>query len=229
MRLLVPLTLSLCGLFFQSHGEETKRTCRIIFPQRPQGAPQEAYLFDGTASRKVPLSGMNFSDALPLPAGDLVLRMTSGPAGKPEEIPQDAPQATIAAGTTQLYLVVLSDPENPVLPVRLLSLDAGSARLAPGQTLWANLTKHNIVGEMGDQSLTIPPGENVIGKAPLPANGYFKAKFRYQPNGSGDFLPVMEKSWWFDAKSRNLGFIVDSKTGFPSIFTFRDNQPPATP
>lgn len=64
-----------------------------------------------------------------------------------------------------------------------------------------------------------------MGAAPLRANGYFKAKFRYQPGGSGEFLPVMEKSWWFDVQSKNLGFVFESDIGFPRIFTFRDQRP----
>jgi hypothetical protein len=205
------------------------KTCRIVFPQRPHGAPKEVHLFDGTASHRIPLPGMNFSEAIALPGGDLVIRMTLDAVSDSTAIPDEAPQTKIPADMTDFYLVVLSEPENAGLPLRMLPLDAGDGHLKPGQTFWVNLTAHRIKGDFGEASLDIPAEGQAVGEAPLKANGYFKAKFRYQPGGSGDFLPVMEKSWWFDARSKNLGFVFESDIGFPRIFTFRDQRASASP
>ncbi len=169
---------------------------------------------------------MNLSGVIKIPAGDLVLAMTFDPVLKPEDLPKDAPKLKISAEVTDFYLIVVSDPENKTLPIRMLPVDIGDKKPKLGQTLWINLTAHAITGKLGNESLTVLPDARVIGKAPLPASGYYKAEFQYQPNGKGEFLQVMRKSWWFDAKSKNLGFIVNSSRRLPRIFTCRDKLAP---
>lgn len=217
--LLLLLLSCLSGL---SKEEKKDRTCRLLFLERPQDAPAEAQLFDGTSSHKVSLSGMNFSEVVKLPEGDLVLGMTAGPVAKLEDFPKGAPTVKIPAKISDLYLIVASDPENKVFPVRMLPLDVGGQKIKAGETLWINLTAHAIKGMLGNEPLTVPPGGKVVGKAPLAANGYYKAAFLYQPDAKGELLPIMRKSWWFDGQSKNLGFIVASGGRLPSIFTFRD-------
>lgn len=218
--------LCFCHFIYPGEAVGMEKSCRVVFPQHPRDAPQEVHLFDGTDSRKIQLPGMNFSDVIRLPEGNLVLSMTPDAVSDPAAISKDAPQAKIPADMTDFYLVVLSDPGNTTMPMRMLPIHAGDEHLKPGQTLWVNLTAHRIEGELGETSLTIPPNGNVVGAAPLRSSGYFKAKFRYQPGGSGDFLPVMQKSWWFDPQSKNLGFVFESDIGFPRIFTFRDQRIP---
>ncbi len=205
-----------------SQEEKKERTCRLLFLERPQDAPAEGQLFDGTSSHKVSLSGMNFSEVVKLPDGDLVLGMTADPVATPEEFPKGAPTVTIPAQITDLYLIVASDPENKVLPIRMLPLDVGGQKLKAGETLWINLTGHSIKAMLGQEPLTVPPRGKVVGRPPLAASGYYKAAFLYQPDAQGEFLPIMRKSWWFDGKSKNLGFIIASGGRLPSIFTFRD-------
>jgi hypothetical protein len=69
---------------------------------------------------------------------------------------------------------------------------------------------------------SIDPESRVISKAPLLASGFYKAVFQYQKNGEGEPLPVMRKSWWYDAESKNLGIIINSKGILPKIYTLRD-------
>jgi len=218
----VALAFSCLSCF--SKGKENVRTCRIIFLERPEGAPEEVHLFDGTSSRKVSLPSMNFSEVITLPSGDLELGMTKDPVPKSGDLPPDAPTVKVPAEINDFFLIVVSDPENEILPLRMLSVDAGVERPEPGQTLWINLTKYTIVGNLGRTSLLVAPGERVIGKAPLPESGYYKVHFTYQRAEGDEFLPIMRKSWWLDASSRNLGFITDSGGRLPRIFTFRDQR-----
>jgi hypothetical protein len=227
MRTIIAFLFCICSLPLHSGAEE--KTCRIIFPDRPQNAPQEVYLFDGEVSHKIALPSMNFSEILKLPAGDLELSITADAVSESAAITKAAPQVKIPAGMKNFYLVVLSDPGNTTMPLRMLPLDSGDDHLRPGQTLWVNLTAHRIACDYGDCSLDIPPDTNVVGEPPLKDSGYFKVKFRYQPNASGDFLPVMQKSAWFDAQSKNLGFILNSNNRFPRIFTIRDYREPKNP
>jgi hypothetical protein len=225
MKSLVCLALFLSCLPCFSEGGG--RTCRIIFPDRPRNAPEHVQLFDGTASRKVLLASMNFSDVVTLPAGDLVLGMTADPVAKGGELPEGAPTVKVHGSITDFYLIVVSDPDNKILPVRMLPVDAGDERPKTGQTLWVNLTTHSITLNLASGSLIVPPGERIVGEPPLAASGYYKAEFLYQPDGKGEFLPLMTKSWWFDANSCHLGFIMDSGRRLPTIFTIRDKRTPA--
>ena len=225
MKSLVFAIFSLSCLPCLSAAKGKERTCRIIFLQRPVDAPGEAYLFDGFASHKVALPGMNFSEVVKLPPGNISLGMTPDPVGAPEDFPPEAPTAKIPEGITDFYLILVSDPENKILPVRMQPVDAGDQQLKPGQTLWINLTTDAIAGKLGNETLMVPPGKRVVGKAPMSDSGYYKAEFAYQPGGEGDYLPIMKKSWWFDANSKSLGFIIASGR-LPRIFTFRDRRIP---
>jgi hypothetical protein len=226
MKFLVYLALALsCSCCF---AEETGkgRTCRMIFVDAPRDAPKEVQFFDGVVSRKVLLPSMNLSEVIKLPAGDLVLSMTRDPIFKPEDLAKDAPSIKISAKITDFYLIVVSDPENKILPLRMLPVDVTDKVPKIGQTLWINLTAHAINGNLGDATLVVPPDERVICGAPIATSGYYKAEFSYQPNGEGEFLPVMKKSWWFDATSKHLGFVVNSNGQLPKIFTLRDRPAP---
>jgi len=229
MKSLIFAIISLSCLPCLSQVEGKKRTCRIIFLQRPGDAPKEAHLYDGLASHKVDLPSLNFSEVVKLAPGNIVLGLTPDPVPELGDFPEGAPTARIPEGVTDLYLIVVSDPENPIFPVRLLPVDTGDQLLKAGQTLWINLTTHAIAGKLGNESLMLPPGKRVIGKAPLPASGYYKAAFLYKPGGEGEYLPIMKKSWWFDANSKSLGFVIDSGGRLPRIFTFRDKRIPENP
>lgn len=229
MKSSVLLALLLSSLTLASKGKENGRTCRIVCVDRPGDAPQEIQLFDGSTSHKVRLSDMNFSDVITLPAGDLALSLTQDPVATAEEVPAGSPTVKISAEVTDFYLIAVGDPENDTLPIRLLPVTSGVEYPKPGETLWINLSKHRIKAELGETSFTIAPGERLLGDAPLPASGYYKAVFEYQPDGGDNFLPIMKKSWWFDATSRNLGFVIDTEARLPVIFSFRDQRTPASP
>jgi hypothetical protein len=224
MKLLLIAFLACSCIPAFSQQTQKGRTCRVIFPQRPADAPVEAHLFDGSISHKVQLTGMNFSEVVKLPAGDLVLGLTPNPVLNPEDFPAGAPIVKIPEAITDCYVILGSDPANKILPVRMLPVDVGGDKLKPGQTLWINLTQYHIKGMLGDEPLLVPAGKRVIGKAPLASSGYYKAAFLYQPDAQTAFLPVMKKTWWYDSTSKNLGFIIDSGGRLPRIFTFRDHR-----
>ncbi len=204
--------------------EKSKRTCRLIFPQRENDTLNEVYLFDGKSSHKIELSSMNFSEVIHLSEGDLVLSLTAKPVTEAKDLPEGAPNVRISSSIKDMYLVVLNDAENTVLPVRLMPYDIAENKLMPGETLWINLSKNRITGELGDQSISIGENETIVSKAPRSGNGYYKAIFHYQPPDSEKHMPVMTKSWWFDSSCRNLGFMVDTDAGTPKIFSFKDQR-----
>lgn len=203
------------------------RTCRIVFPLRPPDAPEEAFLYDGTASHKVALPTMNFSDVIHLPEGKIHLKLAKQAVSSGAMPLEGIPQVELPEEVKDVYLVIQTDPSNADWPLRMTVLDGGNERVKPGHTLWLNLSGCRIEGEMGTRQFSIAPGEQAVSLPPLESSGYYKAEFRYQPDPSGPFVSVMKKSWWLDIQSKNLGFIMPSHVGVPRIFTFRDHRMPS--
>lgn len=225
--------LLIACLFFttlpaSSQEVEKKRTCRILYVERPGDAPTEAYLFDGVQSHKVLLPSLNFSRVIELPKGDITVGLIPYGIDDPEAFPDGAPTVKIPEQQTDLYLLLSSDPKNKVLPVRIKAININNKNLKPGHTLWINLSKHKIAAKLGKENVMIPPMKITISPPPLTTSGYFLAHFLYQPDSKGKFLPIMKKSWWFDATSKNLGLIIDSSGRLPKIFTLRDRRAPDT-
>lgn len=201
------------------------RSCRIVFPERPKDAPKVAYLFDGKKSYQVSLPSANFSEVIALPAGEITILITPNEVTGAEEPPTGAPSLAITEGIGDFYIHVTADPANPVLPLRLNLVDFGNGKLSPGETLWINLTDHEIQAKLGENTLTAPPKSQVVAKAPQPESGHYRAEFTYRPQAGGDFQPMTEQNWWHDAKSRHLGFIVSDEGKLPKIYFFRDFRP----
>ena len=124
MKLLLLLFLIPCAAFAQQAPE---RTCRILFLDGPDDAPEKLQLFDGAKCREVDLPRMNFSKVYQLPAGALRLWLLPAPPADPAKLPPGAPAVAVAEGVTDFYLLVTSDPANTVAPVRMQVINAGLA------------------------------------------------------------------------------------------------------
>ena len=149
----VRLTLLLCfalssAAFAQSKG--TRHTCRVLFFDGPESAPEKLQLFDGAGCREVDLPRMNFSKVYELPPGAIHLTLLPAPPPDPTKLPPGAPTAAVAEDVTDFYLLVTSDPANAVAPVRMQIINASGDRLKAGQMLWFNLTNTTVGGTGGD-------------------------------------------------------------------------------
>lgn len=227
MRFLFILIASAIGLTYSANAEPTKkptkkRTCRIVFPERPNDAPKVAYLFDGKESQQVALPSMNFSKVIALPKGELTLLMTPTAITDLENLPLSAPRLKIAEGVQDFYILVTPDPSNSTLPLRMNMVNTSNGKLKPGETLWFNLTDHRIVANLGKSKMSVKPKGRTVSKNPASKSGYYRAEFGYQRHGEGDFQRVTEQHWWHDAKSRHVGFIVNTGGRLPKIYFYRD-------
>jgi len=202
------------------------RSCRLVFPERPEGAPKIAYLFDGSKSQAVSLPSMNLSEVIELPDGDLAIAMTPSAVSDPELLPPQAPALKIPELVTDFYIIITPDPENKVLPVKMNLVDTGAGKLKPGETLWYNFTPHRIIAKLGGADMKVDPQGRTITKDPIPASGYYVARFAFQEDGKGEFAPITEQSWWHDSNSKHLGFIYNSGGKLPKIYYFRDFRLP---
>jgi hypothetical protein len=201
---------------------KSERTCRIVFPDRPHDAPKSAYLYDGKQSQPVDLPSMNFSKVLVLPKGELTLHLTSSKIATGKEPPVDGPKLIVSKEILDFYILVSPEPSNPNLPVKMEIVDISPGQLKPGETLWSNLTDHEISAKLGNIEISINPNSKKVSEPPTEKSGYYKAEFSFRPNAKDNLLPIAEQNWWHDANSRHIGFIVDSGGRLPKIYFYRD-------
>lgn len=222
--LIVLFIVSCLPLAAQEDANHVKRTCRALFLNKPADAPDSVFIFDGNSSHKVYLSGKSFSSPVELPSGPLTVFFSLTEIKLAEEIPTGSPSMNIPGNLADLYLLAVSDPGNPTLPVRFKPINVNDERLKPGETLWLNLSKHNVLAKLGEHEVSIPPMKQAISPPPREGNGYYSAQFIYQPNGEGKYRKALNKTWRFQMNSKSLGFIIESGGRRPEIFTIRDRR-----
>jgi len=207
--------------------EASKKTCRILFLERPANAPAKLQLFDGTTSREVELPGLNFSPVYELPPGMLNLTLLPSPPKDAEKLPYGAPTTRVPENISDFYLIVTSDPKNKVAPVRIKVIDAGQSAFRDGQMLWYNLTDLAIAGKLGTEKIVIKPQSKIIMNAPVNGSEDYPVSLGYRGMENGLFYPICETRWIHNPKSRSLGFLFmqagSSRTPRVQVFPdFRD-------
>lgn len=206
--------------------EAKPRTCRIIFPDRPNGTPQAAYLHDGTKSHSVSLPSMNFSAVIELPEGDLTVALTPEQVEDGKAMPPTARQLQVPKEVIDFYILITADEKLKEFPLKLHLIDVSEGKMGAGETVWYNSTGHRIKAELGDTRLALDPEAIAVSSKPTASNGYYRASLTYQKDGQGDFLPFAEQQWRNDEKSRHLGFVASNGGKLPRIFLYRDFRNP---
>ena len=207
---------------FASTLHANNRTCRIVYPERPRDAPKMAYLFDGSESQRVMLPSRTLSPVMKLPGGEITLSMSPDSISSPDAVPKGAPSLKIPENVTDFYILITHDPGHKELPIKMELIDLGGGKLKFGETLWYNFTEHRISAKLGDVDVLVDPNKKAVSKAPLAKSGHYKAEITYQVKGEGEFARVTEQRWWHDARSRHLGFIIQSGQRLPKLYLFRD-------
>ncbi|BCX46254.1 hypothetical protein HAHE_01620 [Haloferula helveola] len=204
-----------------------KHTCRILFLDGPDDAPRTLHLFDGATSREVDLPRLNLSDVYDLPGGPLTLRLLPEPPADPEKIPAGAPSVSIASEAGDFYLLLTSDPQNKIAPVKIRAIDASTDKLRAGQMLWFNLTQSMVGGTIGSEKLVLKPGTKVTLNPPAKGNDNYPVLLDYRIPGKESLYPLCETSWRHDPRSRSLAFVVPGKNGrTPRVMAFPDYREP---
>ena len=232
MKLLTFLFLFLAPAAAFADKAAVKHTCRILFFDGPDAAPEKLHLFDGTSSREVDLPRMNFSKVYPLPPGPLVLSLLPTPLTDPTKLPPGAPSVAVAEDVSDFYLLVTSDPANEVAPVRMQVINASADKLRAGQMLWFNLTKNTVGGTVGSEKLVIPPNSRIILNAPAPGNQDYPVNLTFRIPDNEHLYPLCETRWRHDPRSRSVVFInTEAGVRSPRVLVFPDyrERPPAKP
>jgi hypothetical protein len=235
-----PLFILLLASVTAHAAETASRTCRILFLNGPSDAPKTLYLSDGVSSQEVELPHMNFSPVYEIRSGALTLAMLPSPpvprAGTTPEIPAEAPNAALTETITDFYLILSSDPDNKVAPVKIQVVNADVSNFKRGQMLWYNLTDTKVGGILGSRKLLIQPNSRLILDAP--ANGLedYYVNIHFQPAGKTRAEPLCETRWTHDPRSRSVSFILKPTNSLiPRILCFSDfrteknSKPEATP
>ena len=223
----IPL-LIFCVLSLAASAQETAtRSCRVIFLKAPDDAPETLQLFDGITSQEVELPRMNLSKVYQVAPGAINLRLLRQPLAKPEQIDPAAPSAKVAADVIDFYLLVASDPANPVAPVRMSVVNAGQGVFKNGQMLWFNLTDKSVGGQVGNQKLAVASNARSVLDAPVREAIDYYVNLAFYVAGDKNLHPLCETKWRHDPNSRTVLFIVNepgSRT--PRVLGFPDRREP---
>jgi hypothetical protein len=219
MRILILALLALLALLPLSAVAQQKappRTCRVLFLARPADAPKSLFLFDGTTIQEVELGSMSFSPVYEVAAASTALALLSEPppaapaatGNRPPTIPAGAPTAALKESVRDFYLIVTSDPENKVAPVRMQVINANTDGFKNGQMMWYNLTENLVGGIVGAQKLRIKPNSREILDAPASGDTDYHVNIHYVPVGKQHTEPLCETRWIHDPRSRSVFFIL---------------------
>jgi len=223
MKLLVFLILSASAFADPA----PKHTCRILFLNGPDSAPEKLQLFDGSKCTEVELPRMNFSKVYELAGGPLTLSMLSAPPVDPKNIPAGAPGVVVAETMADFYLLLSSDPANQIAPVRLQVIDASAEKLKLGQMLWFNLSPDQVGGVLGSEKISLQPGGRATVNAPAAGAQDYVVNLAFRIPGNELLYPLCETKWRHDPRSRSVAFIM-TETGVrsPRVMVFPDYREP---
>jgi hypothetical protein len=203
--------------------QQETRTCRILFLEGPDTAPNSLHLFDGARSQEVELPRMNFSPVYELPPGNLTLSLLPAAPADPENLPAGAPTAKVPEAVVDFYLLLTSDPSNKIAPVAMQVINAGMDRLKAGQMLWFNLTDHQVGGRLGSEKLVIQPKSTATLDPPAVGAKDYPVDLAYRIQGKQHLYPICETKWLHDPRSRSLAFIFTKPgTRTPRVLVFPD-------
>lgn len=224
-RHLLTLLLLLVPAALPAPGQTPKasRTCRILLLGAQDDSPKTVYLNDGTATQKVDLPSLNFSDVYQLAPGNIVLKLCQAPPTEMQPIPADAPSAKVSETITDCYLLVTSDPKNAQLPLRFQVVDANPAGFRLGEMMWMNLTPYRVGGTVGSRTLSMKPNSQTIVSAPTDGPGFYPVKIGYDPGNDKKTILLVSTEWPHNPGDRNIVFVMMLPNGkIPRIMGYSD-------
>ena len=200
------------------------RTFRVLFVGNAKNTPKTLQLFDGKHSQKIELPRMNLSPVYKLPLGRLSLHLLGETSGKkPKQALAGSPQATLAKGISDFYLIISRNRHNAALPYSMRNNNASPGKVRNGQMLWFNLTKKHITGNVGSQKINLKPKSQKITKAPAKGIKNYHVDIYYQMPKEKDTWPLCETKWLHNPAARIIMFVLpETGSRVPRIMSFTD-------
>ena len=199
------------------------RTLRFLFLERPKSAPKKLHLYDGKATQEVELPKMNLSTVYKLSAGCKAIALLPKAISEGEIVPAGAPKVALPAKAKDLYLIVFSNPENKVAPVRINCINAGKHGFEKGQMLWFNLTDNMVGGKIASKGFSIKPRKSTVLTKVANKKGPVPVQMAYFKPGDSRQHPICRTTWFYNPKDRTVGFFF-SRDGkrLPQVQNFLD-------
>lgn len=225
------LPLVVCGTSFAlEQPSKASRTCRILFVAAPEDAPKTLYLNDGTKTQQVELPSLNFSDVYKLAPGNITLRLFPSLPTEQQPIPEGAPSGAVRETIEDCYLLLVSDPKNPVAPLKCQVVDANPAGFRSGQMMWLNLTPYLVGGQLGSRTLRLMPNSQSIVDSPKDGAGTYPVKIGYDPGDDKKAAMIVSTQWPHNPGGRNVIFVMMlPNSNIPRIKGYSDSREPEPP
>jgi hypothetical protein len=209
------------------HAQERERTCRTLFLNGSEQYAGDYYLFDGLRSQKIELPRLNLSPVYKVRPGNTKIWLLAAPVGKVEEIPEGTPSGVVPVEFSDFYLLIIRDPSNKTLPLRMQAVNANYERIRLGEMLWFNLTPKHLAGKIGNTSLRLQPTASAIIKEPARENVSYPVEIYFRVPNDERNHPLIESQWQHDPRSRSIVFVYDEgKRRAPRISSFSDFRIP---
>ena len=214
-------SLLFCLLVLGANTVFGERFVRILYHQAPENAPKSGFLY-GSSGKFINVSfpRWNMSDKFTLPDNGEQFYFFPKKLADDMPIPANAPRVQINKTWDQAILLVIPDTENPILPIRLQSINASASVFGFGEIYWINLTDLAIGGLIGDRKLIIKPRSKLIMKTPKQTNGDYAVKVDYLIPGENRPKWLLRQTWSHNIYARQLVFINKSNQAeVPSLFS----------
>lgn len=184
------------------------REIRVIYFQGEHDAPREAFLYGSSGNFvKIKLPRYNSSDAFELPDnGEQFIFL---PQQLPPETPppSDAPVVNIPLNWKLTFLLVMTDPDNSVLPIKTQPINASATVFAPGEIYWINLTEITVGGKVGEANLLVKPRSVKVTSSPKTESGDFPVLIDCVASGTTDRRWLLRQTWRHNPTVRQVVFI----------------------
>jgi len=213
---------------------QTGRGIQTIFVGAPAGAPKSATMYiakksNTTNSRTLLPRGEAIKTLLPrvrlsattkIPSGDVVAWILDE-APTDEGIPAGAQKIEFPAAWTKIGLIFTSDPENRVFPAKVIPVNLGAKDFKLGDIMIYNLSKAEMVAELGSTKLNVKSNSFEIISAPKARDGY-KARIGYILPGSKERKSAVTTTWVAYNNFKEIKFMIDDpNTKNPRIWGVR--------
>lgn len=230
------LSLIICGTAFAAETPavppakappKAGRTCRVLFLAAPENAPKTIFLNDGASTQPIELPSLNLSNVYKLSPGDITLRLTPTLPTEQQPIPVGAPMVAVPEAVKDFYLLVSSDPKNPVAPLKCQVVNANPEGFRSGQMMWLNLTPYQVGGQLGSRTLNLKPNSQSLVDSPKDSAGSYSVKIGYNPGKDQKPALIVSTEWPHNPSGRNIVFVMmlpNSK--IPRIKGFSDYREP---
>jgi len=201
------------------------REVRAIHLPANAGQLKNAHLIGAATSFEIELPQRNLSSPVRIPNGELLLAALAAPPGEAGEIPAGAPKVRIPEDWSRCILIFLGDTRNTVLPVRIIPVDASSARFPKGSTYVFNLSNSTLQGQFGNQRVRVESGKTAMFNAPLREFGSYPMGIDCLIPGEAAPRAISRTYWQHDPDARQLLFVTPQEGNpLPRVWGILDRE-----